>query len=82
MLSKMVLSNLFITLVGVSLLLMGVDDDFKGLCTVPRSPVGAVRQEALIDLMIFISSDWRSMGVTPRLDTWIAPEVHNVPTMR
>ena len=22
---------------------MGVDDDFKGLCTVPRSPVGAVR---------------------------------------
>ena len=47
---------------------MGLDDDIKGLCTVPRSPVGAVRQEALIDLRIFISSDWRSMGVTPRLD--------------
>ena len=47
---------------------MGVDDDFKGLCTVPRSPVGADRLEALIDLRIFISSDWRSMGVTPRLD--------------
>ena len=30
---------------------------------VHRSPVRAVRQETLFDLRIFISSDWRSMGV-------------------
>ena len=48
---------------------VGDGDDFKGLCTVHRSPVGAVRQGASIDLRIFISSDWRSMGVTPGLDT-------------
>ena len=52
----------------------------KVLCNVFRSPVGAVRREASIDLRILISSDWRSMGVTPRLDDCIAHQVRMVPT--
>ena len=48
---------------------------------VHRSPVGAVRREASIDLRISISSDWRSMGVTPGLDACMVLEVDNVPTV-
>ena len=50
----------------------------KGLCTGFRSLVRAVRLEDSNDLRIFISSDWRSMGVTPGLDASIAPEVNNI----
>ncbi len=60
---------------------MGDGDDFKGLCTVHRSLVRAVRQGASVDLRIFISSDWRSMGVTPGLDAWMVAQVCNVPSV-
>ncbi len=59
---------------------MGENDvGIKGLCTGFRSLVRAVRRGASVDLRIFISSDWRSMGVTPGLDACIAPEVDTVP---
>ena len=57
---------------------MGDGDSFKGLCTVHRIPVGADRQGDSVDLRIFISSDWRSMGdlqETRPLRYGLGPEV-------
>ncbi len=48
------------------------DVGIKGLCTGFRHLVRAVRRGASVDLRIFISSDWRSLGVTPGLDVCIA----------